>query len=66
MDVDIELLMYGTAGATAPDKPEEEEMYRLKYEQLQIEFIEALKEISNLKDEVLKKVAPAQKKQARE
>lgn len=44
---------------------EEESMYRLKFEQSQAECIELHKEISALKDSLLKKVAPSKaKKQA--
>ena len=45
-------------------KPEEEEdnkMYQLKLEESQKKLIAALEEISNLKDELLKKEVPVRK-----
>lgn len=67
LNVEMEQLMYGTdaqSNVITKQKPEEEEdnkMYQLKLEESQKKLIAALEEISNLKDELLKKEVPVRK-----
>ncbi len=66
LNVEMEQLLYGTdaqSNVITKQKPEEDDnkMYQLKLEESQKKLIAALEEISNLKDELLKKEVPARK-----
>jgi DNA-binding Xre family transcriptional regulator len=63
LNVEMKELMYGDNVEAQNNEvsEEEEEMYRLKLEESQKKLIAALEEISNLKDELLKKEVPARK-----
>ena len=65
LNVEMERLMYGVhtdAPIQSLTTPEEEKMYRLKYEESQEKLIAALEEISFLKDLASKKVSSQNKK----
>lgn len=66
LNVEMEQLLYGTdaqSNVITKQKPEEDDnkMYQLKLEESQKKLIAALEEISNLKDELLKKEVPVRK-----
>tara|TARA_R110000824_G_scaffold1439_1_gene7205 strand:- start:1040 stop:1423 length:384 start_codon:yes stop_codon:yes gene_type:complete len=67
LDVDIEMLMYGTTTRIHAEDgmniniEKEEEMYRNKFEEAQSEIIALMKENSELKDMLSKNVRPSKK-----